>query len=69
MILIQLTYIQIHSFFNYIYKQADEAYEIGKPGEYSPVGAYLAVDEIVKIAKRRGVSIIHPGKDKINALI
>ena len=41
--------------------QADESYQIGEQGEYSPVGAYLAIDEIVKIAKQRGVSAIHPG--------
>lgn len=41
--------------------QADEAYQIGQLGQYSPVGAYLAQDEIVRIAKERGVSMIHPG--------
>ncbi|KAJ3057124.1 pyruvate carboxylase [Rhizophlyctis rosea] len=41
--------------------KADESYQIGEQGEYSPVGAYLAIDEIVKIAKQRGVSAIHPG--------
>jgi pyruvate carboxylase len=30
-------------------------------GQYTPVAAYLAQDEIVKIAKERGVSMIHPG--------
>jgi pyruvate carboxylase len=42
--------------------KAHESYQIGHPGEYSAVGAYLAIDEIVKIAKERGVSCIHPGK-------
>ncbi|CDS04740.1 Putative Pyruvate carboxylase [Lichtheimia ramosa] len=41
--------------------KADEAYQIGQLGQYSPVGAYLAQDEIVRIAKERGVSMIHPG--------
>lgn len=34
---------------------------IGKRGQYTPVGAYLAGDEIVKIAKEHGVNMIHPG--------
>ena len=34
---------------------------IGKPGEYTPVAAYLAQDEIVSIAKAHGVTMIHPG--------
>lgn len=42
-------------------QKADEAYVIGKRGEYTPVGAYLAIDEIVKIAKTHGVQMIHPG--------
>jgi len=41
--------------------EADEAYVIGKRGQYTPVGAYLAGDEIIKIAKQHGVSMIHPG--------
>lgn len=41
--------------------QADEAYQIGQLGQFTPVGAYLAQDEIVRIAKERGVSMIHPG--------
>ncbi|KAI9477979.1 MAG: pyruvate carboxylase [Benjaminiella poitrasii] len=41
--------------------KADESYQIGQVGQYSPVGAYLAQDEIVRIAKERGVSMIHPG--------
>ncbi|CAO3642812.1 unnamed protein product [Cunninghamella blakesleeana] len=41
--------------------KADESYQIGELGKFTPVGAYLAQDEIVKIAKERGVSMIHPG--------
>lgn len=42
--------------------EADEAYVIGKRGQYTPVGAYLAGDEIIKIALEHGVQMIHPGK-------
>lgn len=42
-------------------QKADEAYVIGKRGQYTPVGAYLASDEIVKIAKQHDVQMIHPG--------
>ena len=42
-------------------QKADEAYVIGKQGEFTPVGAYLAIDEIVKIAKEHNVDLIHPG--------
>lgn len=41
--------------------KADEAYVIGEKGEYTPVGAYLAIDEIIAIAKKHGVDFIHPG--------
>lgn len=41
--------------------EADEAYVIGKRGQYTPVGAYLAGDEIIKIALQHGVNMIHPG--------
>lgn len=41
--------------------EADEAYVIGKRGQYTPVGAYLAGDEIISIAKQHGVNMIHPG--------
>lgn len=34
---------------------------IGKRGQYTPVGAYLAGDEIISIAKQHGVNMIHPG--------
>jgi pyruvate carboxylase len=42
-------------------QKADEAYVIGKKGQYTPVGAYLAIDEIVAIAKAHDVDLIHPG--------
>ncbi|KAK4648247.1 pyruvate carboxylase [Podospora bellae-mahoneyi] len=42
-------------------QKADEAYVIGKRGQYTPVGAYLASDEIVKIAVEHGAQMIHPG--------
>ncbi|KAI9665089.1 MAG: pyruvate carboxylase [Bathelium mastoideum] len=42
-------------------QKADEAYVIGERGQYTPVGAYLAGDEIIKIAKAHGVNMIHPG--------
>ncbi|KAF5658072.1 pyruvate carboxylase [Fusarium heterosporum] len=42
-------------------QKADEAYVIGKRGQYTPVGAYLAGDEIIKIAVEHNVQMIHPG--------
>eukprot|EP00051_Salpingoeca_urceolata_P005548 m.74266 g.74266 ORF g.74266 m.74266 type:complete len:1183 (-) comp14420_c0_seq2:68-3616(-) len=39
--------------------KADEAYMIGK--DLSPVGAYLAAEEIVQLAKELDVDAIHPG--------
>ena len=39
--------------------RADEAYMIGE--NLSPLGAYLAIDEIVDLAKRKNVDAIHPG--------
>ncbi|PKS06478.1 hypothetical protein jhhlp_007226 [Lomentospora prolificans] len=42
-------------------QKADEAYVIGKRGQYTPVGAYLAGDEIIKIALEHGANMIHPG--------
>lgn len=41
--------------------RADEAYVIGKKGQYSPVQAYLQMDEIIDIAKKHQVNMIHPG--------
>ena len=42
-------------------QKADESYVIGRRGQYTPVGAYLAVEEIVNIALEHGVNMIHPG--------
>jgi pyruvate carboxylase len=39
--------------------KADEAYQIGK-GK-APVAAYLAIDEIIELAKAKGADAIHPG--------
>ena len=39
--------------------KADESYEIGEPGH--PVRAYLAVDEMVRIAMLSGADAIYPG--------
>jgi pyruvate carboxylase len=39
--------------------KADEAYEVGKPGE--PIRSYLNVDSIVELAKAKQVDAIHPG--------
>ena len=41
--------------------EADEAYVIGRRGQFTPIGAYLAGDEIIRIAKLHDVSMIHPG--------
>ena len=48
-------------FFTNGFPKADESYQIGQLGQFTPVGAYLAQDEIVRIAKERNVSMIHPG--------
>ena len=45
-----------HSLFR---TKADESYHIGK-GK-TPVGAYLGIDEIIALAKAKGVDAIHPG--------
>ncbi|BFZ57918.1 pyruvate carboxylase [Savitreella phatthalungensis] len=42
-------------------QKADESYVIGRVGEHTPVGAYLAQDEIVRIAQAHGVTMVHPG--------
>ncbi|EOD49291.1 putative pyruvate carboxylase protein [Neofusicoccum parvum UCRNP2] len=42
-------------------QKADEAYVIGHRGQYTPVAAYLAGDEIIKIALQHDVNMIHPG--------
>jgi pyruvate carboxylase len=39
--------------------KADEAYQIGKPGE--PIRAYLDINAIVALAVEKGVDAIHPG--------
>ena len=39
--------------------KADEAYQIG--AGLSPVGAYLSIDEIIRVAKDCGADAIHPG--------
>ncbi len=39
--------------------KADEAYQIG--AGLSPVGAYLAIDEIIRVARECGADAIHPG--------
>ncbi|CAK7891477.1 pyruvate carboxylase 2 [[Candida] anglica] len=41
--------------------KADESYVIGKKGQFSPVQAYLQIDEIINIAKTHNVNMIHPG--------
>jgi len=39
--------------------KADEAYQIGKPGE--PIRSYLDIPAIVAICKLHGVDAVHPG--------
>lgn len=39
--------------------KADEAYQVGKPGE--PIRAYLDIDGIIALAKQVEVDAIHPG--------
>ena len=39
--------------------KADEAYLVGE--KKSPLGAYLDIPGIIGLAKRRGVTAIHPG--------
>ncbi len=39
--------------------KADEAYQVGKPGE--PIRSYLDIDGIVELAKEKSVDAIHPG--------
>src|SRR5262249_42959417 len=39
--------------------KADEAYEVGRPGE--PIRSYLDIPGIVELAKEKGVDAIHPG--------
>ena len=39
--------------------KADRSYQIGK-GK-APIDAYLAIDEIIELAKSKGIDAIHPG--------
>ena len=39
--------------------KADEAYEVGKPGE--PIRSYLNIEAIVELARAKEVDAIHPG--------
>ena len=39
--------------------KADEAYLIGEG--LSPVGAYLSIEEIIRVAKESGADAVHPG--------
>ena len=39
--------------------KADEAYEVGKPGE--PIRSYLNIEAIVELARAKDVDAIHPG--------
>ncbi|PVV00591.1 hypothetical protein BB560_005024 [Smittium megazygosporum] len=41
--------------------KASEAYQIGKRDQFTPVGAYLAQDEILSIALAHDCQAIHPG--------
>lgn len=41
--------------------KADESYQIATAEEFTPVAAYLAQERIIKIAKRCGATLIHPG--------
>ncbi|PVZ99699.1 hypothetical protein BB558_004269 [Smittium angustum] len=41
--------------------KANESYQIGAIGQYTPVGAYLAQDEILDIAIKHNCDAIHPG--------
>src|SRR5262249_5932242 len=39
--------------------KADEAYQVGRPGE--PIRSYLNIESIVELAKAKEVDAIHPG--------
>jgi pyruvate carboxylase len=39
--------------------KADEAYQVGKPGE--PIRSYLDYDSIIQVAVEHGIDAIHPG--------
>jgi pyruvate carboxylase len=40
--------------------KADESYEVGN-ADLTPVQCYLAIDDIIKVAKKHNVDAIHPG--------
>src|SRR3954471_22253 len=39
--------------------KADEAYQVGKPGE--PIRSYLNIEPIIELAREKQVDAIHPG--------
>src|SRR5438876_5371379 len=39
--------------------KADEAYQVGEPGE--PIRSYLNIEAIIALARQKGVDAIHPG--------
>jgi len=39
--------------------KADEAYQVGRPGE--PIRTYLDIDAVIAVAKEREIDAIHPG--------
>ncbi|KAJ1648347.1 pyruvate carboxylase [Coemansia asiatica] len=41
--------------------KADESYQIAPEGKHTPVGAYLAQDDIIDIAVKRNCDAVHPG--------
>ena len=45
--------------------KADEAYQIGKgphlAQDMGPIESYLAIDEVIRVAKLSGADAIHPG--------
>ncbi|KAJ2314394.1 pyruvate carboxylase [Coemansia sp. RSA 2705] len=41
--------------------KADESYQIAPEGKHTPVGAYLAQDDIIAIAVQRNCDAVHPG--------
>ncbi|KAJ1727938.1 pyruvate carboxylase [Coemansia biformis] len=41
--------------------KADESFQIAPEGKHTPVGAYLAQDDIIAIARERNCDAVHPG--------
>ncbi|KAJ1885421.1 pyruvate carboxylase, partial [Kickxella alabastrina] len=41
--------------------KADESFQIAPEGKHTPVGAYLAQDDIIDIALKRNCDAVHPG--------